>query len=918
MHKTICDILHLRIDQSESRLVQILSLSVALVFTTGTLLCAEAELEVADGEMPRIPPVEVAKALDTFEVNPNFDLSLAAHEPDVMDPIQMAFDEKGRAYVIEMRGYSEHREEAMDRIRILYDDDHDGIFDRSVIFKENLKWPSAIVCYKGGVFVGATPDIYYFRDNDGDGVCDEERTVFTGFGGSGDVRLNMQALFNSLQWGPDNRIWGASAPNAGNVVKAGASVDPLSLRGSDFSFDPETLDLRLESGTAQYGMSFDSMARRFVCSNSRHLIWVAYERSQIKTNPWFSLPAPLLDVAEDGPTPDVYRISPDEPWRIVRTRWRVGGVVQGIVEGGGRVSGFLVAATGIHMYWGTAFPKEYYDGAFVGDVGSNLVHYKKMITRPGSVQPVGVRPDPNEKTEFLRSRDTWFRPTSFATGPDGTLYITDMYRETIEHPWSLPEPIKKHLDLDAGNDRGRIYRIAPKGFKPAPFVDLGTLSDAELTAMQMHPNEWHRMTARRLLYERGKAVPPIPPHQPFPAVLASEVPLLDQIPGSLGDRWMEAAVLNSLRTPKDLAAAWEATKTASNAFRAELAGMIGRANDAALLASIGDQLAAAEPTPDTATLLTALRDGMIREKGDWKKYFSETRWQPLIERAIGVLENASAPTEARIASVKLLSQLPAAGMQERFQAALAGASKDADLTLALVGAINDLDSLIARFATLPATARDNLAVRILAKPAASTALLEAIRDKKLALSDIPASLIENLRRHANGGVQKLATDVLPPVVKRSDVVASYQPALSKKGDPAKGKMVFQKVCFTCHKAPDGEGIQLGPPVASFVAGGAETILGNILDPNREVAPQYQAYTFELKDGSVLTGIIVSENAADVSLRMPGGIDRTFARADIRSMKGLGQSLMPEGLEAAVSIDDMADLLSFLTAPVATK
>ncbi len=166
-----------------------------------------------------------------------------------------------------------------------------GLREERRLQKNKLKWPSAIVCYKGGVFVGASPDLYYFKDTNGDGVCDEEKTVFTGFG-EGNMRLNMQALFNSLRWGPDNRIWGQTAGNGGTVTKPGdPNFAPVAVRGADFSFDPETLDFRQENGTAQYGMTFDSLGRRFVCANSRHLIWVAYERHQVKSNPWFSLPA---------------------------------------------------------------------------------------------------------------------------------------------------------------------------------------------------------------------------------------------------------------------------------------------------------------------------------------------------------------------------------------------------------------------------------------------------------------------------------------------------------------------------------------------------------------------------------------------------------------------------------------------------
>jgi putative membrane-bound dehydrogenase-like protein len=872
------------------------------------------EPEISADEFPRAPATEPRDALATFEMAPGFDLTLAAHEPAVVDPIAMCFDEKGRAYVVEMVGYSERRDDEVCQIRLLTDEDGDGVFDRSVVFKDKLKWPSAILCYKGGVFVGASPDLYYFKDTTGDGVCDEERTVFTGFG-SEMPRLNMQALFNSLRWGPDNRVWAATAGNAGIVTRPDdPSFEPVNLRGSDFSFDPEALDLRTESGTAQYGMSYDSLGRRFVCSNSRHLIWVAYERGQVRENPWYSLPAPLVDVAADGPAPTVHRISPDEPWRIVRTRWRVAGVVRGIVEGGGRVSGFLVAATGIHLYWGDAFPAEFRDNAFIGDVGSNLIHRKVMRTEPGSVQPVGMRPDPEEQTEFLRSSDYWFRPCAIVSGPDGCLYVADMYREVIEHPWSLPEPIKKHLDLNSGNDRGRIYRIAPEGFQRPEIPDLGALSDGDLLALAGHPNDWHRTTARRLLYERGKPTDPIPAVEPFPAALAAATPLLDRIEGSLGDRWMEAAVLNSLRSPADLAAAWKASAAAPAAFRTQLAGMVGRANDAVLLAAVSDDLAAGTPDAGTVAILTSLRDGLARAKGDWRALAASSRWEAITGKAIGLLSDSTAATAARVAAVRFLALVPTPDTQERFQSVLLEGKPDPALAAALVGAISDLGFLIDRFTSLESSARDELGGRILAAAKSSEVFLGAVREGKVPLDQAPASLIENLRRHADEAVRKLAAEVLPPVVERADVIAAYQPALQRKGDLAKGKLAFMKACLACHKTHEGEGIQVGPPIESFAAAGAETLLGHILDPNREVAPQYQAYTYELTDGTVATGFILTENSAEITLRMPGGIDKTFSRGTVASMKGLGQSLMPEGLEATLTVEEMADLLAYITTP----
>jgi putative heme-binding domain-containing protein len=204
----------------------------------------------------------------------------------------------------------------------------------------------------------------------------------------------------------------------------------------------------------------------------------------------------------DGPSAEVFRISPDEPWRVIRTQWRLAGLVPGPVEGGGRPSGYFTGATGITLYRGDAFPEEYHDNAFVADCGSNLIHRKRIVPDESAVRLVARRPDDEQKTEFLASTDIWFRPVQMANAPDGALYIADMYREVIEHPWSLPAPIKALLDLNSGNDRGRIYRIVPERFKQPKPVRLGSASLKQLVDSLESRNGWHRDTAARLLYQR--------------------------------------------------------------------------------------------------------------------------------------------------------------------------------------------------------------------------------------------------------------------------------------------------------------------------------------------------------------------------------------------------------------------------------
>ena len=460
-----------------------------------------AEPAVDPKDLPRIRPVEPRDALKTFKIKPGFHLELAASEPLVADPIEMCFDENGRLFVVEMIDYSERRDEQphLGRIRLLEDTDEDGHFDKSTVYAEDLPWPTALFCYDGGLFVGAEPDLFYCKDTNGDGVADTRRVVFTGFGITG--RLNMQAMFNSFRWGLDNRIHGAAAPMGGTVISPlTPQQKPLDLRGRDFAFDPRTWAITSEAGGGQYGMCFDDRGRRFVCSNSDHIRVFMYDDRYAARNPFLAMPSPVVSIADDGPAAEVYRLSPEEPWRVMRTQWRVGGLVPGPIEGGGRASGYFTSATGLTIYRGDAFPEEYQGDAFIADCGSNLVHRKKLY--PEGVALVAKRPPGEEKVEFLASTDLWFRPVQFANAPDGTLYMADMYREVIEHPWSLPESIKQHLDLNSGHDRGRIYRIVPDGFKQPKLPRLGKAGVGELVATLAHPNAWHRETAARLLYER--------------------------------------------------------------------------------------------------------------------------------------------------------------------------------------------------------------------------------------------------------------------------------------------------------------------------------------------------------------------------------------------------------------------------------
>ncbi len=486
-----------------------IGLACALAGIAGLLTPAgAAEPEADPAELPRFPPREVAGALESFTLRPGFRIEVVAAEPLVRDPIELCFDENGRMFVVEMIDYSERRDVRphLGRIRLLEDTDGDGRMDRSQVFADDLPWPTAVFWAQGGVYAAATPDIFFLRDTDGDGRADRREVVFTGFAIDyapyRTNQLNMQAMLNSFRWGLDNRIHGCTAPNGGEITSPRwpAGTPAVNVRGRDFAFDPRTGRLVAGAGGGQYGLAFDDRGRRFTCNNSDHLRVFLYEARYAERNPHFTMPPALQSIAADGPAAPVFRTSPEEPWRVLRTRWRVAGLVPGPIEGGGRASGYFTSATGLMVYRGDAWPEEFRGDVFIADCGSNLIHRKKL--RPDGVALVGERPADEQGTEFLTSTDTWFRPVQMANAPDGTLYVLDMYREIIEHPWSLPPGLKKHLDLTAGSDRGRIYRIVPEGFRPRPPPRLRAADTATLARTLAHRNAWHRETAARLLYER--------------------------------------------------------------------------------------------------------------------------------------------------------------------------------------------------------------------------------------------------------------------------------------------------------------------------------------------------------------------------------------------------------------------------------
>jgi len=963
-------------------------------------------------ELPRYPAVEPAQAVATWKIKPGFTLQLAAHEPQVRDPIALCFDERGRMFVCEMIDYSEQRDANphLGRISVLEDLDGDGIYETSRVFADNLPWPTGLLWANGGLYVIATPDIWRFEDRSGRGVADHREILFTGFG-TGLKLLNVQGLANSMQWGPDQRIHLlAGSGNRGSVsCPRRPDLPAVELGGNDFWFDPLSLAYGLEPGGAQYGMSFDDFGRKFGCANSDHLQHWTYQPNGPAKNPHQALPPSRTSIAKDGGAAEVYRISPDEPWRIIRSRWRISGAVPGMVEGGGRVSGYFTGATGTTIFRGDAYGPDFKNNSFTGDAGGQLIHRKLISPAPDGVGLSGERPADEQHFEFAASRDTWVRVVNFANAPDGCLHVCDMYREVIEHPWSIPDEIKTHLDLNNGNDRGRIYRIAPANpaWQRRSSVRLDKASIQQLVDTLAHPNGWHRDTASRLLFEKHDPasfplLQSLFSHHTEPLARLHALNLLhalgalreELLATSLSDahpavreralwitaaffankppspsirsaiassaasdspriRFQTALTLASITTPDDpanltpllcqIARTDHAHRWTGPAVLSAHPNILSHsllpffASEASLLASAPEFIAsllriraASQPVSDRAAQLDfilqhgsrpawiqALSTGLASAGSSLEKADADGRLSKIFTTAASRAVDPKAPAADRLAALELLSAAPPSVATAPLLACLTGGTPEqlqlnAIRQLGADPAPNIPVELIARWNDYPPAARALTLTQLLQRPRAIPALLTAIADARIPATALDPSQIQTLIKHKDPAIATQARSALAGVIppSRDIVTAKFQPSLDLPGDAARGMAVYQRACVICHRAA-GQGTALGPDLLTVKNKGRPALLTAILDPNKEVATQYMSFTVRTRSGESHLGMIIEDNATQLTLLMPGGITKTLLRADVVGTSSDGRSLMPEGLEGALSLHDMADLLTFI-------
>jgi putative membrane-bound dehydrogenase-like protein len=953
-------------------------------------------------------PLSPQESRKHFHLDAGLRIELVACEPQIESPVAMAFAPDGRLWVVEMRDYPNGPDKGkppMGRIRILEDKDGDGFFETATTWADNLLFANGLLLWKDGAIVTMAPNISHLRDTRGAGKADTTDILYEGF-----AAQNPQLRVSHPILGLDGWIYCANGLRGGKVIKAGDSDvkrKAVDLSGMDFRFDPITGDYEAITGPGQYGNTFDAWGNRFICDNRHHLRHVVMENRYLKRNPYLAAPALVQDISvlEDGPLSSGGKIYP------LSRNWTTSSLHEGR----------FTAACSVFIYHGKLLDTSpqrkqgdfYHGAAFTCDPTGNLVHMEVLTPKGATFTSKPAK----DKVEFLASTDDWFRPVFLTHGPEGAMYVVDMYRAVIEHPDFMPPELQKRPDLWQGKNKGRIWRIVPeKHLTKTLRPNLAKASIAELVKTLEHEEPWWRTTAQRLLLEKNdKAmIGPLTkllettksPHAKIlaawmldrqralrdddllrmfadkhPRVLEHALrlaePRLEKDRGwvkkiarsqanfgdarlgdrghfqavlSLGgvddpemplilslltivqndrDRWTRVAVESAL--PKYglpiLKQFLNLSVTSRNDERMahELSAMIASQKDAAGTRDLADALIKSRSMLRWPGL-AGMTEGLQRLGGtlfsvatelpepDRKAYLK--RIDNLFGEATKALSDprGSAHPDSLII---LLGQAPWSTAKRALMPIIVGV-ETMNIRIGALRALATNQStevptvLMKAWPSASPPIRREILEAMLRRPERIAVLLDEIEAKRVKASEIDASRTRQLVQYGDPKIRdrakKLLQDNLP--ADRQMALKTYQAALTLKGDAKRGREIFRKDCATCHRV-GGVGTDVGPDIADTRTKTLAALLNDILVPNQAIDNNYINYLVSTKDGRVLTGILAAETSTSVTLKRAEGQTDVLLRKDIDEIASTGVSLMPDGLEKNITVQEMADLLRFL-------
>lgn len=432
-------------------------------------------------QLRRPDPLPPAEAVASLLAPPGFTVQLVAAEPLTESPVAIDWDTQGRLWVVEMADYPMGMDGRMTpggRVRILEDLDHDGVYDKSTLFASNLNFPNGLITWNHGIIVTAAPDIVLLDDPQSSLQAGPAQILYSGFRPG-----NLQLRVNGLRWGLDNWLHCANGWSGGQPFSP-RTQQKIDLSGHDLRIHPSTGAIEAEAGQSEFGRNRTDWGEWFGCDNSYPLFHFAIEDRYLRRNPYLTYPETKVQALLPA-NPPVH------PRSIGQKRYH-----------SFDQAGHFTSACATDFYrdaW--LFPRSDITHAFVCEPVHNLIqHLEVSETGPSYT---ARRAEADGQPEFLSSSDPWFRPVMVRTGPDGALYVVDMYRFMIEHPDWLPPEGRAELEpfYRLGEQRGRIYRITPKTGPRHRVETLESNRPSRWIAALESPNGWVRDKAQQLLVQ---------------------------------------------------------------------------------------------------------------------------------------------------------------------------------------------------------------------------------------------------------------------------------------------------------------------------------------------------------------------------------------------------------------------------------
>jgi putative membrane-bound dehydrogenase-like protein len=470
--------------------------------------------EISSLTYPEGGPQRPETTLKSLEVHPDFNLKLVAAEPLITKPMNFDWDPSGRLWVAETPEYPNGRRgmrpdyrgkewkdhggidptpglqdrPAQDKITILSDSNGDGVMDKKEVFYEGLDLVTGLVFHKDGVIVTQAPDILWLRDTNKDGKADKVEKLYTGLGTN-----DTHAVINNPRWGWDGWIYATHGYSASDKVTNGDGSKKFGNIGSGvirFKPDGSAIEQYSSKGGNTWGLTI---------TNDNRVMWTQPTSGQLLMHT--VLPEYALARGKTGKTNSFNVVIPSgktfpamgwEQLAYVQIDW----------------VGSFTAAAGAVCYDGGAWPSEYNGDYLTTEPTINIIHHSRLTKKGASF--TGNRVSGREETEFIRSRDMWWRPIEVRVGPDGQVYVADFYNQAVIHN-DTRGPDHNRVNAAVRPDRdhyfGRIWKIEHKQSKQLAKVDLAKAGTDELLAQLSNPNTNVRMNASRLIAEKYEALP---------------------------------------------------------------------------------------------------------------------------------------------------------------------------------------------------------------------------------------------------------------------------------------------------------------------------------------------------------------------------------------------------------------------------